>query len=103
LICKIVEAPLLNTKWTDKKAMAFLNNRKAGGASVKQMIHLTQLIDQARFNMFDYGRRGNLRVYGRRTSPNYNLQAISGTVPIGLFVGKHDELATVTDANWLAT
>jgi hypothetical protein len=68
---------------------------------MKQNIHLAQLADFKRFLKFDYGTRGNLRVYGSQRPPNYNLRGIPTTVPIGLYVGKHDDLSVIQDTRWL--
>ena len=50
----------------------------------------------------DYGASKNMRVYGHKTPPVINLKNIK-SVPIGLFVGKLDVLATIKDNRWAKT
>lgn len=50
----------------------------------------------------DYGSSKNKQVYGQNTPPEINLQNIQ-SVPIGLFVGNLDQLATVDDNRWAKT
>lgn len=50
----------------------------------------------------DYGSSKNKNVYGTSTPPLINLQNIK-KVPIGLFVGTSDQLATVEDNRWAKT
>lgn len=66
-------------------------------ASVKQQIHLMQLIESGQFQHFDYGEKENLKRYGQKTPPIFDLRAIT-KVPIGMFVGKLDPLADSRDA-----
>jgi len=44
-----------------------------GGTSVLNMIHFTQAAKSSVFQMFDYGKEGNLKHYGRETPPPYNI------------------------------
>lgn len=62
---------------------------------------MIQLIDTARFTKYDFGTAGNLKAYGTETAPSYDLHKIS-KVPVGMYVGKYDELATPKDAKWEA-
>lgn len=43
------------------------------GASTNQMIHYGQGVRSGRFRKFDYGWIGNLKMYGQRDPPDYNL------------------------------
>ena len=50
---------------------------------------------------FDYGPEANLLKYGSCESPIIDLSKINNKIPIALFVGKQDELATCESASWL--
>lgn len=52
------------------------------GASVKQVWHFSQLKNSGRFKQFDYGRNENLQLYGRATSPDYDLTKVVAKVAI---------------------
>lgn len=70
------------------------------GTSLKSLQHFTQLLVSNRFAYYDYGEEENQKKYGQDTAPSIDISKIS-SVPIALFVGKSDELATVTDAEWI--
>jgi hypothetical protein len=65
-------------------------------ASLKQVIHYSQLIFSNKFALFDHGCPQLNEAYydGQAYAPTIPLQDIS-YVPIGLFVGKKDTLAKV--------
>lgn len=44
------------------------------------------------FNKYDYGLIGNLKRYGKRKPPAYDLSKV--TVPVYIFHGANDYLAT---------
>lgn len=69
------------------------------GASLKQFFHYGQLIRSHRFCQYDYGLHGNLRAYGRRTPPNYNLK--NCTAPVALIYADSDTLAAAEDVKRL--
>lgn len=69
------------------------------GTSFKALRHWTQVIKVGEFRQFDYGKEGNLNVYGTEESPLYDLSKIKD-VPIALLSGKYDMLATPTDIEW---
>ena len=50
----------------------------------------------------DYGSSDNKKIYGQSTPPLIDLQKIS-KVPIAMFVGNTDQLATVDDNRWAKT
>jgi len=53
-------------------------------------------MNSGNFAYFDYGAAANMKVYGQLQPPNIPLNDIDG-VPVALFVGDSDELATVED------
>mmetsp|Transcript_23929 Transcript_23929/g.23606 ORF Transcript_23929/g.23606 Transcript_23929/m.23606 type:complete len:173 (+) Transcript_23929:559-1077(+) len=66
----------------------------ASGTSIKNLVHMGQLMtSNGTFQKFDYGRPDNLILYGSEKPPVIPLEDIS--VPIGLFMGKYDTLATI--------
>lgn len=65
------------------------------GTSVQNMIHYCQTINSNKFQKFDYGREGNLDHYGQSTPPEYSVANF--TMPVAIFVGGNDSLATPLD------
>ena len=47
-----------------------------------------QWVRSDRFQMYDYGRRRNLKRYGQETPPEYNVRAIKSRIFI--FYGEND-------------
>ena len=76
----------------------------SSGSSVGNMIHLGQLIvsqlkTPGTFPKYDYGPAGNLKKYGTKTAPLYNLALIQETVR--MWVGTEDIFATIPEADAL--
>ncbi|XP_072947559.1 lipase 1-like [Epargyreus clarus] len=69
------------------------------GASVRQLAHYGQGIDGKRFRRFDYGTIRNLRVYGRRNPPAYDLSKV--TAPVFLHYSENDPFAHINDVTRL--
>jgi len=65
------------------------------GAPSKDMCHYEQFIDAPFFRKYDYGTAGNLREYGTKTPPDYNVP--NYRVPTAFFIGTNDDLAHVKD------
>jgi gastric triacylglycerol lipase len=75
------------------------------GSSVRSLLHFQQLINQKdesnpRFLMYDFGAKLNQQKYGSPSAPVYDFGKIK--IPVSLFIGKQDKLATVSDNNVLA-
>ncbi len=70
------------------------------GSSSKSFEHFAQIIRAGRFRYYDYGEEKNNEEYGQAHPPLIDLKEIK-KVPIGLVVGKGDQLATKEDAQWL--
>lgn len=49
--------------------------------------------------MFDKGEVDNLKIYGSKTSPVFDLSKVN--VPVALFCGKQDLLVPPEDYMWL--
>ena len=70
------------------------------GTSVMNMAHWKQLLDTKKFQAYDYGSaKDNSEHYGQPYPPVWNLNNIR--VPLRLFAGSSDELADITDVNYL--
>lgn len=68
-------------------------------ASWKQLTHYAQLITHGQFLEYDYGATKNNNTYGQFNPPAIDVSKISH-VPVAMFVGKQDDLATPEDTQW---
>ncbi|CAK1586200.1 unnamed protein product [Parnassius mnemosyne] len=69
------------------------------GAAVRQFVHYGQGIADKGFRRYDHGSLKNLRVYGSRKPPNYDLSNV--VVPAFLHYSDNDPLAHVNDVDRL--
>lgn len=69
------------------------------GTSVKNFVRYGQSMRSGDFMKFDYGKAGNIKLYGSETPPSFNLSAV--TVPALVLYGKNDHLVDVKDIKWL--
>jgi lysosomal acid lipase/cholesteryl ester hydrolase len=69
------------------------------GSSMKNMNHFQQIMSRKQFAKFDYGKKTNMKVYGTKDPPIYNLSNID--VPIRLYKGDYDKLADSEDVKRL--
>ncbi|XP_077534433.1 gastric triacylglycerol lipase-like [Haemaphysalis longicornis] len=69
------------------------------GTSVKNMVHFAQLIQQKRFQKFDYGPRKNWIIYGQRRPPEYDLSRV--VAPVALFYSLNDWFCNLKDIRLL--
>ncbi|KXJ76707.1 hypothetical protein RP20_CCG009159 [Aedes albopictus] len=74
----------------DERAMAVHNGHTPAGGSFHQDIHYVQIARSGRFQQYDFGRKENVRRYGSRVPPEYQLYR--STAPIALFYGLNDWL-----------
>ncbi|XP_077486425.1 gastric triacylglycerol lipase-like [Amblyomma americanum] len=65
------------------------------GSSVRNMYHYAELIRDDRFQKFDWGRRKNMKVYGQKRPPQYDLSKV--TAPVALYWSDGDVLVTPRD------
>lgn len=81
-------------------------NHFPSGSSLKSIMHFRQLINRqdseiAKFVHYDYGTEDNKKRYGGNSyPPEYNLGNIK--IPVRMYLGKQDKLATVSDNMVLA-
>ncbi|KAL6061418.1 Lipase [Balamuthia mandrillaris] len=77
--------------------MAVVAAHEPGGTSVINIIHWAQGIHSGKFQMYDYGRAGNLKHYSSPVPPQYDLSLMPTNLPIALYSGGKDLLADPTD------
>ncbi|XP_063240083.1 lipase 1-like [Bacillus rossius redtenbacheri] len=75
-------------------------NYSSYSTSIKAVEHILQIMRAGRFQQFDYGAASNLRRYGTKTPPAYNLSAVSARVAIVYSSG--DTLASPKDIDKLS-
>jgi len=86
------EDPALNDQ---DRTPVFLGHFPSG-TSLRSLEHYAQILTSNKFQRMDYGTSTNRKVYGQDTPPLINLANIS-QVPIAMFVGTKDQLATLDD------
>lgn len=70
------------------------------GTSVKNMIHYAQAVRTGNFQMFDYGKAGNMKKYNQISPPKYNISNIQ--TKTALFSGTADWLTVPVDVSRVA-
>ncbi len=65
------------------------------GTSFKNLNHMGQLLTSGKFQFFDYGWEKNLKLYGQEDPKEVDISNFD--VPVAMFVGKLDTLATLKD------
>ena len=55
------------------------------GASTYTILHYAQEVNTAKFSHFDYGESENMKIYGQKSAPDYDLAKV--TAPIALYFG----------------
>lgn len=70
------------------------------GTSSRNIMHFGQGVSSGQMQMYDFGAKQNLAVYGQATAPLYHVEQM--TVPTVLFSGGEDSLADPTDVASLA-
>ncbi|CAB4011143.1 gastric triacylglycerol lipase isoform X1, partial [Paramuricea clavata] len=76
----------------------FLNSFPSG-TSLRDMVHLAQLLVSGKCQMFDYGIIENYLHYGQAKPPQYDVGKID--LPIAIFSGGHDVLSDPADVKLL--
>jgi len=85
------------TPWNSKERSVVESHRPASSASLKQLVHYGQNIQEGVFRQFDYGSDdANIQVYGTNIPPVLDIADIEW-VHIAMFVGAQDDLADITD------
>ena len=78
-----------------------LKDYPAGNGYQNIIGYMQAILNENTWLRYDYGAIKNMDKYGQVTPPAVPVGQIS--VPVGLFVGTLDELATVADNEWLAS
>lgn len=68
-----------------------LSNTPAG-SSTKQIIHFTQGITSGDFKQYDFGKKENLKKYGTKEPPVYDLRQV--TARVVMYYGANDLLTS---------
>lgn len=88
---------LEGSPYNDPETEAVEDYRPDSSASLKQLIHYAESASTGQFRMFDYGNDAeNVKHYGTTTVPSIDLGRLN-SIPVGLFVGKEDDLGNPTD------
>lgn len=96
LLCKFTVDLVCGTSSLDTApAIENFTAHFPAGVSTKELVHYAQLIRSNHFRDFDYGPRGNIKQYGQKEPPAYNVSSIR--VPTALFVGGTDDLGDPKD------
>ena len=69
-------------------------------SSIKTAFHYLQRAAQSNFARYDYGKLKNMKIYGTKMPPSYNLSFVTCD-SIVLMSGVNDLLADVADVNRL--
>ena len=69
------------------------------GSSTKNFDHFSQSANKGIFSKYDYGAKGNMKVYGSKEPPVYEVKNI--TFPVHLMAGYYDRLADMKDVELL--
>ena len=89
-----------DTSLNDEQITEDYLGRFPSGASVKSLDHYAQEIRAHYFEEYDYGTAGNQEHYGQDSPPLIDMLHVK-SMPIALFVGTGDKLATVEDNKYL--
>ncbi|CAH1179220.1 unnamed protein product [Phaedon cochleariae] len=68
--------------------------------SIKELLHYFQIVHTGDFKQYDYGVQGNMRMYGSREAPLYNLSNVLS--PVSLFYAPSDTLVPIKGVQQLA-
>ncbi len=89
-----------NPKYDNLKNLPTFLRHMPSGTSLRTLIHYKQNMYQQdkevpRFQKYNFGESENMRRYGQKTPPEYNLDLIN--IPVRTFNGLNDILGDVTD------
>ncbi|XP_045777365.1 lipase 3-like [Maniola jurtina] len=70
-----------------------------GGASIRQIKHFGQTVASHEFRKYDYGVDLNMKIYGQRQPPKYNMADVK--VPVTLYYSEEDWLVHPKDVDRL--
>ncbi|XP_008192577.2 lipase 3 [Tribolium castaneum] len=73
---------------TNKTLLSLIFSNTPAGVSPKQMMHIVQLMESGNFHQYDLGVTENLKKYGRKEPPHYDLSKT--TNPVALYYSSND-------------
>lgn len=86
----------------DLARLNVMGSHEPGGTSMNNMNHWIQSIASSTFKMYDFGETENLKRYGAKVPPEYDVSNLSTLeFPISLYIGKRDYLVAMEDAEAL--
>ncbi|XP_011870620.1 PREDICTED: lipase 3-like [Vollenhovia emeryi] len=83
----------------DKAMLPLIFGHSPAGASIKQLLHYSQLILSGSFRKFDYGNKANLTLYGSTQPSKYTLERVK--VPVAIFYSENDFITHRSDVQKL--
>ncbi|XP_031394667.1 triacylglycerol lipase 2-like [Punica granatum] len=87
---------------TNSSVVELLLDRKLQSSSMKNMVHLSQMVRDGTVSMYDYEDEAeNIQQYGQPTPPSYNMTSIPNDIPLFLSYGGADALSDVDDVKLL--
>jgi len=86
-----------NTGNIDMERMPIYLTHTPAGTSMRSLWHYSQLIQNGRFEQYDFGWNGNIQHYHQPTPPAYHL--VDMKVPTAIFTGDLDWLSTAEDTD----
>jgi hypothetical protein len=90
---------LETSPYNDPEREQVVDARPGSSASIRQLIHYAQLVNEGIFMQYDWGNdSANIAHYGSKTVPLIVLELIA-KVPVAMLVGKQDDLADPVDTN----
>ncbi|XP_028032712.1 lysosomal acid lipase/cholesteryl ester hydrolase-like [Bombyx mandarina] len=84
-----------NTAELEREFLPIALGHTPSGSSRKNLNHLAQSGKYKRFAYYDAGAEENIRLYGRKEPPLYDLSAV--TMKVAIFTGNNDKLVVMKD------
>ncbi|XP_028038939.1 lysosomal acid lipase/cholesteryl ester hydrolase-like [Bombyx mandarina] len=84
-----------NTAELEQEFFPIVLGHSPSGTSRKNLIHLAQSGKYKRFAYYDAGAEENIRLYGRKEPPLYDLSVV--TMKVAIFAGNNDKLVVLKD------
>ena len=92
-----------NPKYDNEKVLPLMAQHMPSGSSLRSLIHYKQLIESnkhnPKFQKFDFGLVENLKKYGQKSPPAYDLNLIRS--PVRSFIGVDDLLGDTVDNSFV--
>lgn len=104
LLCNwVISIADYDPKYDNSKLMPLVAEHEPSGTSLRCLLHYRQLMFAPKhapvFQKYDFGALQNIKRYGQKTPPMYDLSNIN--IPVRGFVGLDDELGDPIDNDYL--